>query len=498
MDLKRELYQYIAKNKEYYFRGNVLIMDDTELRKSDFGEVIGYDLIKEAGLSDEFNQQCRRDKERNTVFNTVFTKLKNFHQKQKLKKIKMDDVLPESNLRYDYIPLVCIEKGATVLMNPETKEISRVNNKIWSEYLDKELREAAKRRTRMCKFVYDPYNLETLDLIPFEDSEILKYNTYLPPQWRLMENPGKVKCPEEIDKVLNHLFPRKEAKEYILDWLFHALTNRNEVYLVLNGAKGIGKGVFCSIVRMLVGSDHYSEAPDSLLSSQFNSVLDEKRVIILDEFKVNKAMHTRLKRYINRFQNIEKKGVDADRAIEIFNSYIISNNDLTDMYIEYDDRRFSVPDMTEKDLTEIMTKNEIKELVKRIEDEDGELAFNFGYYIFNRGAVSYDNFGIFKGQTYFRLVQSSLKVWQKFILREVLKGDEEYLSINNLRRSSRNEDKRSMFPHETDKIRDFLKNYKYREQTLGEVVDYYEDECIKVNSDFLKKQEIDDDDEDLL
>lgn len=217
---------------------------------------------------------------------------------------------------------------------------------------------------------------------------------------------------------------------------------------------------------------------------------------------MDKPKHTKLKRYINKYQNIEKKGKDADRAVETFNNFIISNNDEVDMYLEYDDRRFSCIDLTEKNLLETMSEPEVKELITELEQEDSEMVRQFGYFIFNRGAIKYSEFSVFKGEKYHKLVQTSLKSWQKFLLDNILDTDSDELEIKRLQNLAKVADMRIYFPSNVQRIEDFLNNYRYGgEKRLGRVEKNELGDPIIVIDDSLmenKQVEFEENDEDLL
>lgn len=254
----------------------------------------------------------------------------------------------------------------------------------------------------------------------------------------------------------------------VLDWMSIAIMGRNETYLVLNGRKGIGKGVFCELLSSLVGRENYSEAPKSLLTSQFNASLDQKRLLIFDEFKVGKSEHSLLKRYINRFQAIEKKGIDALNAVETYNSFIISNNDLTDMYVEYDDRRLSIPDLNTKDFSSALSKEDIKQFLKDM--ESAEFIAPFGQYLVDRYAGAKEkSFNYISGKRFNELVYNSLHDWKKFLVGKILSNEFARYKISALRREFTAEGK-TYFPTDPRKIEEFFVNYKHDGRQIAEVV----------------------------
>jgi hypothetical protein len=363
----------------------------------------------------------------------------------------------------DYQGIVCHQSGDIHLIDPDTESVAEVTYSAYSQILTPEAKTSFKDSLMIGKVVYDPYDVVPITDVVLDGRNALRLNLYTPPLWRTREFTPS--CPEPIKKLLQHLFPVADHRSYVLDWMYRTILSRNECYLVLNGAKGVGKGVFMALMRAISGQHNYSEAPDSLLDSQFNSVLDRKRVIALDEFRVDKEKHTKLKRYANKFQNIEKKGIDADKLIETFNSFIIANNDETDMYIEFDDRRFSVPELTQLRLEETLTTEEIDALMEEFEDAESEIVGSFGHWLLNRKERSpYGNSEALKSDKFYRLVYVSLAQWQKWLVDEIAKAKdlgEKELNLTMARKTA--ERKNTFRIPQYSKVKDFLINYRPQE-----------------------------------
>ena len=399
-------------------------------------------------------------------------------EKQKIKFFK--DVLEEIQLRYNnmmeeelgsealpalrvdskaFIPLMDVYTGFKVLYNVKEKQLSQLNVKVWESMLEKEDLVYHMTEMRHAVLGYDPYNLESFIGMEFEGQQVLKVNTYIPPKWRTQNIPQNVECPPAIWEVLTHLIPDESDRKFVLNWFYNALVSRNQTFLILNGAKGIGKGILCSLARMMVGKEHYEEAPGSILTTQFNGPIGNKRVISFDEEKVDKKGHTKLKRLANQFQSIEKKGVDAETQ-EVYNSYIVSNNDSSDMHIESDDRRFSVPQLTNRLLTDTMDIEDIKALSKLIETDE-ELAYDFGYYIYLHGKdEEMDEFSVLRGTKFFDLAYHSLFEWQKFIVDKILSKDFSEITLKSIsRKFVKEKGKFARFPANYKKVEDFLTSY---------------------------------------
>ena len=347
----------------------------------------------------------------------------------------------------------------------------QIDYDTWLEAIPKGDREVV-ARPRLAIRKYNPYTMRGWEQVEYNTEDVVEVNTYVPPKWRFEASPDEINIPKAIDKVLRHLFPNDLQREFVLDWLHNALLDKNETFLVLNGAKGVGKGIFCDICKLLVGPEHYSILPESVITSHFNSVLKDKRLLVMDEYDVDRKAHTKLKRFINPTMNIEEKGKDANEAIETFNSYVISNNNEDSMHVEWDDRRFSIPDLSGIDLQKIMDEDEINELSQLIKEDNQELAVEWGNYILHREPM-FAKFKALKGDTFWKLVYVSLKNWQKYLVDKIIFGDDyedNLMEIDTIRSSYKREE-RGTFPNR-DKVADFLKNYRHNggKSPLGEVV----------------------------
>lgn len=359
-----------------------------------------------------------------------------------------------------YIPVVDVESGARLLINTSTNELSAVAYEAWEAVTPKDIKDFLLEGARPVKIKYNPYSTKMITKEAFETGFIDTLNLYIPPHWRKRLEPTECpECPRQIKVLLDSLFPIAAQKEAVICWMRHAMLDRNEAYLVLNGAKGVGKGIFCDVMKAIVGKEHYNLTPRGFLQADFNSALLNRRVVVLDEMKVDEKAHDNLKRYANKEQNIQKKGVDADKTVEIYNSYIIANNDTTDMFLECDDRRFSVPDLGCVDFINILSVSEIDALYKELEDKNSELVYQLGYWLFmSRPQPMYDRLHVIKGDVYHQIVRLSLKIWEQNILE--LLDQEGCCNYADVRRRVKASDKGAYIPRSLRKVEEFLKNFK--------------------------------------
>lgn len=321
---------------------------------------------------------------------------------------------------------------------------------------------------------FNPYLPKQLDFRPDQYGRPCNFlNTYKKPEWQedreitSMEAAG-CKPPQVFVDFMVHLFPDKDCRTFVLDWLHFALTDRCETYLVLNGAKGIGKNLFSeNLCKPLMGANNHKVAQPSALTSDFNALLKDSRMIVFDEFRVDSAEKVnKLKRYVNEEQMIEKKGVDVDATQKTFNSFIISNNDMADMKISWDDRRFSVADITKIKLREAWTKEKINDFLEMC--KDNVQMKQLGYFLLYR-KPQHTKFSYYQGKHFYDLCYTSFSEWQKILID--LSTSKQYREITNadLKKEYRRRVETTRLPSYA-RIKDFVENYRHMgEHSLGEI-----------------------------
>lgn len=321
---------------------------------------------------------------------------------------------------------------------------------------------------------FNPYSPKPIDFRPDHYGRPCNFlNTYKKPEWQEGREITKgeaegCKPPQIFVDFMVHLFPDKECRTFVLDWLHFALTDRCETYLVLNGAKGIGKNLFSeNLCKPLMGINNHKIAQPSALTSDFNALLKDSRMIVFDEFRVDSAEKiNKLKRYVNEEQMIERKGIDVDATTKTYNSFIISNNDMADMKVSWDDRRFSVADITKKKLREAWSKEKIDEFLMMCKDHASMR--QLGYWVMYR-KPKYTKFDAHKKRHFYDLCYTSFSEWQKILVD--LATSKQYREITNadLKKEYRKRTETTRLPSYA-RIKDFVENYRHEgEHSLGEV-----------------------------
>lgn len=380
-----------------------------------------------------------------------------------------------------YIPCVDLVTSKEFLLLRDTGNISKTSYESWRKLTPPDIKNIL--MLSPAKLVFDPYQPEPYLKKDFEGMPVTHINTYTHPDWMKneenwpiylsQEEQEKLTCPRPIMEFLEYLFPNEDCLDFVINWMHYALLKRCETYLVLNGKKGVGKGIFTEyILKNLIGEPNFRIAPESMLESNFNAALENVRLLVLDELRAeNTAKLSKLKKYANANQNIEKKGVDAKDMTQIYYSAVISNNDLSDMYLTWDERRFSVVDLPKDTLLDTWGKKKIEDFITYLE-EDKEAIKQFGYWIFYKGKSEvYHEISSYKGDRYFSIVYNSLSEWKKVIFDMITdKRVDDVFPLGDCKSTYKTRVSGGRFPMKIQRIREFLEDFRWKGDKLGKLV----------------------------
>lgn len=432
----------------------------------------------------------------NVFLDTLKVEIKRMQSAHRMSVYKgADEVI--KGFSYDgLVPFISVENhNKIIFFDKKSKQITNLSYDTYAQTVDKEY----KIRPMPAKIEFNPYRPEQIYMGEYLGQECTHINTYRKPEWQIAkklstDEAKKIsKLSPIIDSFFSHLFPSENCKQFVYDWLHFALASRCETYLVMNGAKGVGKNVLSNIVcSSLVGKNNHKIAHKGALE-QFNVILSECRMIVFDEFKIvdDEAINA-LKRYANADQMIERKGIDVGQTEKTYNSYIICNNAVTDMRIEWDDRRFSVVDITDKKLEDVWSKEKIDILFDIIQDPTCDEMREFGYWLLYREPkIMTSPFSVYKGDHFYKLCYTSFPEWAKMIIDEITsKTTKNYYDEGELKMMFKDRTNGvHRFPHMT-KVEDFLKNYKHNgENYLGHIERDERTYYLQVNEVFVKSTE---------
>ncbi len=370
-------------------------------------------------------------------------------------------------------------RGDTYILNKDLERLG-VNVDAWKIFYGSEAYGSLDKI--LCHLKYRPLSLSK---VLGSEGEIKIINTCVHPKWRY-ENLSEPKELKPIFKrFLTDFFATPESLSYSMSWIKTALLDRNETALVMVGAKGIGKNIFCSIFNRLFGSINVSNQANNAYQEKFNGFLKDTRIVIADEVSFKDgAEKNRVKKYFNRIQSVETKGKDAE-SIEVHASMVMLSNNVRDLFIEADDRRFSCVDLTETPLLKSMTSEEIQELASYIES-DSDFPIAFYQFMEQNLDESFVNAIPFKGATYQELVISSLTGIQRAIHDKATSG--EVVKGFHLKDIDFDWSQLKRKPSLTY-FKDFLKNHTVEGERLGVIVsaNRTEEYYIEVNEKFRAK-----------
>jgi hypothetical protein len=321
---------------------------------------------------------------------------------------------------------------------------------------------------------FDPYRL---DYMYFKESKsgtkICHVNYYVPPRWRFLDI--KPEYTGFIKGLIDHLFPEEDEKEYVLDWLHYALVKRNETILCLIGSRGTGKGLLLyNILSALIGEEYHSIAKQEVLTEKFNSEFSNKRFVFFDEVNVSGEKElNKFKALANSKIAMEAKGQDST-TIDNYVSMGLSSNDKRDFRAEPQERRFSVPRVTDRPLFELYSEEEIEAFCNRIKEPESEEIAAFGNWLIQRVPVNTSQRPL-KGKYYFDLCRLSMPEWKVFITDYVIENgsDGEFILLKDIERDFKRgkSDKDKVYFPRAATVQIFLGDYIHEaSEKIGSIV----------------------------
>lgn len=215
----------------------------------------------------------------------------------------------------------------------------------------------------ICDVKYDPSKNSDF----FKDEKHTYLNLYSPPAWRFNSFyynepiPAASSMPTEIEKFIHHLLPDEFNRNFVLDWAANSLRNKNQLFLVLIGRTGVGKGMLANLLGGVHGSAelgdvrNYFEIPfKNYMNTKFNAYLETITLFFLDEIKIKtEEEENALKSLVNKTFTKEGKGKDQENK-ELHASLIMASNFQSAAKLDADDRRYAFPDLGEVKITEFL------------------------------------------------------------------------------------------------------------------------------------------------
>jgi hypothetical protein len=363
-------------------------------------------------------------------------------------------------------------------LTDETESVSRVSGEIYLLIHQIPPLEAAAQSRKVIPD-YMPRGKRGVTMVKVgEDREESIFNMYTPPDWKRYKYWKKLpdRLPVEFDKLIKHLFPISEEREFFFAWLHDSLFKRSFTFLILCGAPGTGKNRLKLVMRALHGHVNTTDGKKSTLVERFNSQLSESTLAWFDELHYDADMENTMKELQNDSISIERKGVDATRATKIHASIVISNNKPRDNYIAFDARKFAPLVITGNRLEASMTSAEIDALTQKVEDPksstyDVQWIAQIAKWVKAHGASKRWPNHEYRGPMFWTLAHTSMTRWQKKAIMLITEPDrgqnsgydekkKAYLwSVLNAKAARKNGDRSLMFPDFTS-VRAFFEVFK--------------------------------------
>ncbi len=379
---------------------------------------------------------------------------------------------------------------SVIAFNPETQALVAPDIRVDAYLAVRDIKRADVPLNPDIRHVWPVFNPFTAELhfpITLEDvGEIDALNLAIPPNWlKKLKPTTKPEFSGFIHRLIHHLFPDEEDRERVLDWCHYAVTRRNGTMLCLVGARGSGKTTFVLILAKLVGNRYFTIAPESVLTDKFNSVFKNKRLVAFEEVAiVDNSSINKVKAWCNHIISIEEKGVDHALA-ENYSSMVLLINNRMELKIAPQERRFSVPRVTDDDLKEEFSQEELTQFNEGLNHEEEWMMDEIGKFglFLQQRVPKYSNEVPIKNEAFFEQAEMSLTEWQRGLRDYILDhaNEDVILILDAMPKLLADEDtkQKERIPKK-NKIIEFLKDYKYRgEFVLGKKVELSWDEMQK-------------------
>jgi hypothetical protein len=193
---------------------------------------------------------------------------------------------------------------------------------------------------------------------------------------------------------------------------------------------------------------------------------------LLDEIviKTNEQLN-KFRAYCNEELQLEGKGIESSKFMT-FKSFILNNNGTSDIILSWDDRRYSVPDLTRTMLKRGMGLEASQDFWQMVEDIDGEHYRQLGSWLYHNADIdTYPNDYAHKGDRFAQMVLAGLTPWQSQLRKEALdwmKDNEDIyrdkgVLLDDLRGSLKPEE----WPQDIATFQTFLDSYLEQDRRLG-------------------------------
>ena len=326
--------------------------------------------------------------------------------------------------------LVCIDTSQDLLIHPSELDIGNFQKLSPNAFSE------AMQNVGMCALSYDPTKDDRWEGDWRIGNKYIRnlthYNLHINPPWRTIDSDFEPELPKEIRRILSHMVnDNEEQLEYLFDCIHYVLADRLYVYLVLSGSPGIGKGFFGTMMSELLGDSNVKDAPKGALKSSFNDLFSETRLVIHDEYPASTREEiASLKKNIEDKQSIQRKFKDSKNLEKIWASQLITVNKGIRYAFEPNERKFSVLDLNNIPLLEIMPETEINEVTRRI-TSDIEYLAKIGHFFLNRKPKSSARLP-YRGKRFWQMVVAGLTGFNRYLYSTLREKYDKEIALNHI------------------------------------------------------------------
>ena len=374
------------------------------------------------------------------------------------KRMKLNSGLAEEHFSENVIYCVNYYDGTDKFITDKKYNVLDIDSEAWKSFIPKEEFDLCEKA--IIKKEYNPY--EVYKVQKTSNYTILNLCEFPPYRFGLEDVKEFPELNPLFNKLLDHLFKTKESHDYTMSWYLSAIHGRNQVGLTFIGNRGIGKSKLCETFPRMFGFSNFKLGDPKALEKEFNAFLDKSRLVLFDEVAITSDEEmTRMKKYFNENNSIEKKGKDAETK-PIHCSYVFSTNYLRNIKILSDERRFSCVDLNEEKLLKSMTAKEIGQLELYI-NHDPEFPLAFYGYMLKHQIPNVNHAIPFKGKTFYEAVEANLTKWERSIFEKIEQG----VTGNFTLEETDFDWNEAKGRPDTPKIKNFLANFEYKGVKLG-------------------------------
>lgn len=296
-------------------------------------------------------------------------------------------------------------------------EISRTTLDSQITFLPKEIKPIVLSRVKIASHVYHP-SLPSGIFKVSKDIEVnygittsSALNSYRAPAWRTVE--GKARLHPTLEKLFKFVFVGNDCLDHVYRWNHSLLFDsvRPVPIMVVHSTGGIGKGrVFEAVLGSMVGGENFQKPPRNQCG-RFDAYLTSCHLYYASEALLTPSIASRYKDLFDGFTATERKGQDVTKPQRIAARFVLSSNNASDLYMNYDSRKFTVPDVRKSELLkDHMTEEELV-FIESFKHDVQEQA-NFAMWIkYNYEPLKYEE--VWHGEDFKYLCEYHLEGWFK-------------------------------------------------------------------------------------